>query len=72
MKGKGKRDGQEKSWEDNIKKSGHEWTSAADLGQLKTGQDGKGVLRNHLWCPDDLPSLWDTMEYIHRTSGSLA
>ena len=26
------------------------------LGQLKTGQDGKGLLRIHLWCPDDLPS----------------
>ena len=34
-----------------ISKSGREWTL---LGQLKTGQDGKGLLRIHLWCPDDL------------------
>ena len=32
------------------------------LGQLKTGQDGKGLLRIHLWCPDDLPRLWDRIE----------
>ena len=31
------------------------------LGQLKIGQDGKGLLRIHLRCPDDLPRLW------HRT-----
>ena len=29
---------------------------------LKTGQDGKGLLRIHLWCPDDLPRLWDRIE----------
>ena len=34
-----------------ISKSGQEWTSPAQLGQLKTGQDGKGLLRIHLWCP---------------------
>ena len=34
-------------------------TLPAQLGQLKTGQDGKGLLRIHLWCPDDLPRLWD-------------
>ena len=33
------------------------------LGPLKTGQDGKGLLRIHLWCPDDLPRLWDRIEY---------
>ena len=37
-----------------IFKSGQEWTLPAQLGQLKTGQDGK-VLSCHLWCPDDLP-----------------
>ena len=36
----------------------------AKLGQLKTGQDGKGLLRIHLWCPDDLPRLWDRIEKI--------
>ena len=33
---------------------------------LETGQDGKGLLRIHLWCPDDLPRLWNGIEY--RTS----
>ena len=61
MKGKRKRGRQKKRWEDNIK----EWTGMdllAQLGQLKTGQDGKGLLRIHLWCPDDLPRLWDRNE----------
>ena len=44
--------------------SGQEWTLPAQLGQLKTGQDGKGLLRIHLWCPDDLPRLWDRIEII--------
>ena len=43
-------------------KSGPEWTLPAQLGQLKTGQDGKGLLRIHLWCPDDFPRLWDRIE----------
>ena len=37
-------------------------TLPAQLGQLKTGQDGKGLLRIHLCCPDDLPRLWDRKE----------
>ena len=45
-----------------ISKSGQEWTLPARLGQLKTGQDGKGLLRIHLLCPDDLPKLWDRIE----------
>ena len=57
-KGKRKRGTQKKRWEDNIK----ECTLPAQLGQLKTGQDGKGLLRIHLWCPDDLPRLWDRIE----------
>ena len=40
-----------------ISKSGQEWTLPAQLGQLKTGQDGKGLLRIHLWCPDNLQRL---------------
>ena len=35
-----------------------------DVLQLKTGQDGKGLLRIHLWCPDDLPRLWDRIDRI--------
>ena len=45
-----------------ISKSGQEWTLPAQLGQLKTGQDGKGLLRIHLWCPDDLLRLLDRIE----------
>ena len=73
MKGKRKRGRQKKRWEDNIEvdrrrggktisKSGQEWTLPAQLGQLKTAQDGKGLLQIHLWCPDDLPRLWDRTE----------
>ena len=61
VKGKRKRGRQKKRWEDNIK----EWTEMdlpAQLGQLKTGKDGNGLLRIHLWCPDDLPMLWDRIE----------
>ena len=39
-----------------------EWTLPAPLGHLKTGQDGKGLLRIHLWCPNRLPRLWDRIE----------
>ena len=47
-----------------MSKSGQEWTLLAQLGQLKTEQDGNGLLRIHLWCPDDLPRLWDRIENI--------
>ena len=40
-----------------ISRSGQEWALLAKLGQLKTGQDGKGLLRIHPWCPDGLPRL---------------
>ena len=40
-----------------ISKSGQEWTLSAQLGQLKTGQDGRELMRNHPWCPVDLPRL---------------
>ena len=42
-----------------ILKNGQEWTLPAQLGQLKTGQGGKGLLQIHLWCPNNLPRLWD-------------
>ena len=45
-----------------ISKSGQEWTLPAQLGRLKTGQDGKGLLQTHLWCPDDLSRLWGRIE----------
>ena len=45
-----------------ILKTGQEWILPAQLGQLKTGQDGEGMLRIHLWCPKNLPRLWDRIE----------
>ena len=42
---------QEKRWESNSKKSGQGWTLPAQPGQLKTRQDGKGLLQSHLWRP---------------------
>ena len=45
-----------------ISKSGREWALPAQLGRLGAGQDGKGLLQIHLWCPDDLPRLWDRIE----------
>ena len=38
---------QKKGWEDKIK-SGQGRTLPPELGQLKTGEDGKGLLRSHL------------------------
>ena len=45
-------------------KSGQEWTLTTQLGQLKTGQGGRGILRSHLWCPDELARLWDRIEWV--------
>ena len=45
-----------------ILKNGQDWTLLAQLGQLKTGQGREGLLRGHLWCPDDLPMLWGRIE----------
>ena len=55
----------QKSDDDDDDDDGQEWTLPAQLGQLKTGQDGKGLLQSHLWCPDDLPRLWDRIEIEH-------
>ena len=61
MKGKDKEADRRRGGK-TISKSGQEWTLQAQLEQLKTGQDGKGLLRIYLWCPDDLPRLWDRIE----------
>ena len=45
-----------------VLKSGQGWIFPARLGQLKTGQDGKGLLRSHLWCPKDLARLRDRLD----------
>ena len=55
--GKRKRHRQKKRWKENIK----EWTGM-DFASSTRGQDRKGLLRIHLWCPDDLPRLWDRIE----------
>ena len=34
-----------------VSKSGQEWTLPAQLGQLKTGQDGKGIVANSSVVP---------------------
>ena len=39
--------------------SGQKMTLPAELGQLKKGQGGMGLLQIHLWCADDLPRLLD-------------
>ena len=61
VKGKRKRADRRRGGK-TISKNGQEWALPAQLGQMKTGQDGKGLLRIHLWCPDDLPRLWDRIE----------
>ena len=49
-----------KIWEDDIKK----WTGMDfparlhNTGQLKTGQEEKGLLRCHLLCHNELAMLW--------------
>ena len=61
VKGKGKRDRQKKRWEDNIK----EWTGMDFVSSTRAAENRsrwKGLLQIHLWCPDDLPRLWDRIE----------
>ena len=45
-----------------ISKRGLGWTVPAQLGKLKTRQDGKGLLRSHLWCRNDQARLWDRLD----------
>ena len=44
-------------------------TLPGQLGRLKSGRDGNGLLRTHLRCPNDLERLRDRIEqiddYIH-------
>ena len=41
-----------------ILKSGQEWNLSAQKGQLKTGQEGKGLLQSHLWCSNNLANCY--------------
>ena len=43
----------------------------AQLRQMKTGQDCKGLLRIRLWCTDDLPGLWNRIEQNIDRHGKL-
>ena len=37
---------------------------ASSTGAAENRTKWMGLLRSHLWCPDDLPSLWNRIEYI--------
>ena len=59
VKRKRKRGRQKKRWEDNIK----EWTRMDFPSSTRASENRpgwKGIV--HLWCPDDLPRLWDRIE----------
>ena len=44
----------------------------AQLGQLKTGQDGKGLLRIHLWCPTTFQGYGiEYISYIYISPAAL-
>ena len=66
VKGKRKRGRQKKRWEDNIKEyTGMDFASSTRTGENRTRSIyGKGLLRSHLWCPDDVLRLWDRIEKI--------
>lgn len=40
---------------------------SAQLGQLETGQDEKGLLRRHLWDPNDLTRLWERLDWTRNS-----
>ena len=46
-----------------ILNSGQGWSLQTQLGQLKTEQGGKRLLRSHLWCPNDVAKLWDRLDW---------
>ena len=51
-----------KRWEGNINE-GTGIDLPYQLGQLITGQDGKGLsVQSHLWFPDDMPMLLDRID----------
>ena len=65
MKG-GRRQGrQRKRWEDNIR----EWTGL-EFGKsqraVENRENGGNLLRNHLWCPNDIRGKWIDDEIAAR------
>ena len=66
VKGKRKRGTQKKRWEDNIK----EWTGvdfASSTRAAKNRSRLKRIVANSSLVPDDLPRLWDRIEYNHQS-----
>ena len=61
---KGKKEADRRRDGKTILKNGQKWTLPAHLWQLKTGQGGKGLLQNHLWCHVGLPRLWRRIKRI--------
>ena len=53
-------------WNEKGRRGRQKKTLSAQLGQLKTGQGRKGLLRSHLRCPYDLPRLWFTCKFTCR------
>ena len=45
-----------------ILKNGWGWALPAQLEQLRTRRGVTGSLQINLWCPNDLPRLWDRTE----------
>ena len=61
MKGKRKRGGQKKRWEDIIK----EWTEMDFASSARAAENRtrwKGIVANSSVVPEDLPRLWDRTE----------
>ena len=61
MKGKRKKGSQKKRWEDNIKVEGMDFARSTRTVENRT--KWKGIVANSSVVPDDLPRLWDRIEY---------
>ena len=55
VKANRKRGRQKKRWEGIVK----EWKPIDLARSTRAGQDGTGLLRRHMWCPNNLEMLWD-------------
>ena len=62
VKGRGKRGRQKKKWEDNLKEwAGMDFASSTRAAENRTRW--KGIVAINMWSPEDLPRLWDRIEY---------
>ena len=48
------------------------WTLPAQLEQLKTEQDGKGLLLSHLWCLNNLGPVVQSIVSLTSSVNSLS